>query len=181
MTDTGAVCPYCGNAISRDATVCPSCQEDLSSLVRLEYEHAILYNEALALAREERYGEAHAKLVAALHLQDAFVPAHVLLAKVQVRQSDLEKAQASIATAMELAPEDASIRATAAEIARMASEAAQESQSQARAAERAKKARVERYWATYKRDLGRSFALGAAVVGVLALLFGRRGAGDGDA
>jgi len=181
-TDTGAVCPFCGTAIARDDTVCSHCNEDLSSLVRLEYEHAIHYNEALAMAREGRYAEAHAKLVAALHLKDDFLPAHVLLAKVKVYQGEMEQAQASITRAAELAPEDEAVANLAEDIARMAQAAERERQDSARAAERAKRARAEKHWASYKRDLGRSFALGAAVVGVLVWLFGggRRG-GGGDA
>lgn len=174
MTDTGAVCPFCGTAIARDDTVCSHCNEDLSSLVRLEYEHAIHYNEALALAREGRFGEAHAKLVAALHLKDHFVPAHVLLAKVEVYEGQLDRARASIARAAELAPEDETVANLAEHIERMAEAAERERQESTRVAERAKRARAEKHWASYKRDLTRSFALGAAMVGVLMWLFGEK-------
>ena len=37
-------CPYCGGRVPSQATICPSCNEDLAALVHLEYEHAIAYN-----------------------------------------------------------------------------------------------------------------------------------------
>lgn len=99
-------CPRCGSAVPEGETVCPACQEDLSALVRLQSDHLRLYNEALALAREGHLGEAQARLLASLSLNEAFAPAHALLAKVRARLGLWEEAKANAQRAAELAPDD---------------------------------------------------------------------------
>lgn len=103
-------CPYCRGSVPGDTTVCPDCQEDLAALVRLEYQHAVYYNEALALAGQGEYDEARRKLLAALEWDDAFQPAYRLLAKVAGAQGDWREARRCAARAYELAPEDPGAR-----------------------------------------------------------------------
>jgi len=102
-------CPRCGNPVPDGETVCPTCQEDLSALLRLQAEHLRLYNEALVAAREGNLEEAQARLLAALSLNDAFAPAHALLAKVRARLGRWQEAKASAQRAADLAPNDAAM------------------------------------------------------------------------
>jgi tetratricopeptide (TPR) repeat protein len=111
MNDRALICPYCGGDVPGDTTICPDCHEDLAALIRLEYAHAIHYNEALAAAREGLLAEAEADLLTAVTLNPAFRPAHTLLASIYARQEDWDRAQTAIARALEIAPEDADILA----------------------------------------------------------------------
>ncbi|MHB1293972.1 MAG: tetratricopeptide repeat protein [Anaerolineae bacterium] len=138
MKDTTITCPNCGGTLPQDTTICPDCQEDLSALARLEYEHAIRYNEALALARDGQFEEARNKLLVAIELDPSFVPAYVLLAKVYARQAAWADARQCIVRACDLAPEDNEFPRLALEIER----AAQETEKAARA-ERAERPRAE--------------------------------------
>lgn len=110
MQDTPFSCPYCGGAVPEETAICPDCHEDLSSLLRLEYAHAIYYNEALALAREGHLDDARARLTMALERREMFAPAHGLLAKIYAHQRQWPRAEASAARALELAPEDPAIQ-----------------------------------------------------------------------
>ena len=110
MPDTPFSCPYCGGAVPETTAICPDCNEDLSSLLRLEYSHAISYNEALALAREGYLDDARARLIMALEREESFAPAHALLAKVYAHQRQWARAEASAARARELDPENGAIR-----------------------------------------------------------------------
>lgn len=110
MPDTPFSCPYCGGMVPEATAICPDCNEDLSALLRLEYSHAILYNEALALAREGYLDDARARLIMAIERNEAFTPAHVLLAKVYAHQRQWTRAEASAARALELDPENPAAR-----------------------------------------------------------------------
>ena len=100
-------CPYCRGAVPADATICPSCQEDLAALIKLRNAHVIHYNEALTLARGGQLEAAQDRTELALAANPEFMQAHMLLAKLQARQSRWPEAQASIDRARELAPDDA--------------------------------------------------------------------------
>lgn len=110
MADTSFSCPYCGGSVPDTTAICPDCHEDLSALLRLEHAHAIYYNEALALAREGFLDDARARLTMALESNETFAPAHALLAKVYAHQRQWARAEASVARARELDPENPAIR-----------------------------------------------------------------------
>jgi len=110
MNDVQLWCPYCGGRVPPETTVCPDCQEDLAALVRLQLEHAIYYNEALALARQGEYDAARRKLLVALELCETFQPAHRVLAKVAAHQGNWREARHSAARAHELDTEDPEAR-----------------------------------------------------------------------
>lgn len=110
MQDTPFSCPYCGGTVPESTAICPDCHEDLSALLRLEYSHAIYYNEALALAREGYLDDARARLTMALEREETFAPAHGLLAKVYAHQRQWARAEASAARARELDPENSAYR-----------------------------------------------------------------------
>ena len=110
MPNTPFLCPYCGGTVPETTAICPDCHEDLSALLRLEYSHAIYYNEALALARDGYLDDARARLIMALERTESFAPAHALLAKVYAHQRQWARAEASAARALELDPENPSIQ-----------------------------------------------------------------------
>jgi tetratricopeptide (TPR) repeat protein len=170
-------CPYCGGEVSLETTVCPSCQEDLSALIKLQYAHAIHYNEAVALARENKPEQAIARAELALASKTDFAPAHVLLAKLYARQERWPEAMASVRRAVELAPGEARVRALAAEIEASAQEDEQRQLAQQTGESRARRSSAEKHLAMYERDVQRAFGLGALAMAGLALflrlLFGR--------
>lgn len=108
-TETRITCPYCAGMVGPESTICPDCQEDLAALFRLEFGHAILYNQALALARNGAWLEARNKLLAALEMAPAYAPAHRLLTKVYVQAGDWEEAHRALVRGLEAAPGDAAM------------------------------------------------------------------------
>ena len=164
------ICPNCGGTVPNDTTVCPDCQEDLAGLARLEYGHAIHYNEALALAREGQFDEAKARLLLALELKPSFVPAHMLLAKVCARQERWAEASTSAARALELEPDDPAVLQLADEIARVNQEAEAEQREGQKAALGARRAKAERHFVAYQRDLIGAFGLGVGIAAFLGLI-----------
>lgn len=166
MNDETVVCPYCGGNVPRDTTICPDCQEDLSGLIRLESGHVIYYNEALSLAREGKLEDARAKLLVALELEEDFVPAHVLLAKVYARQGHWPQARASVVRAFRLSPEDRGVRELATELER----SAQEDLAREPAKSHARRKAAEHVLAAQQRDVAGAFVLGAGLTAFLALV-----------
>jgi len=164
--------------VPADATVCPDCHEDLGALRQIELAHVIRYNEALALARDGKLGQASAKLLVALDLKPTFTPARVLLAKVYARQERWPEALESVAMALQQAPDDASVRALAEEVSLGEQEALTRAADQEEADARARRARAEQYVDQTQRDVARAFGFGFGAAAVLALgvhwLFGRR-------
>jgi len=116
MSETAIQCPYCGGWLTQESTICPDCHEDLAALVRLALEHAIFYNDALALAREGHLEEARARLLLSLERNGRFLSAQRLLTKVAAAQGDWLLARRSAARALDLAPDDALVRRLAAEV-----------------------------------------------------------------
>ncbi len=177
MSDQASQCPYCGGYVPVDATVCPACYEDLSGLARLEFQPAIHYNQALALAREGRLEDARDKLIVATTLDESFLPAHILLAKVYARMENWPRANESVVRALQLAPEDQDVRALATRIDQLASEdQARRLQEEARAAEASNRNISGRGAGVQPalpvtRELARAFALGVAVMAVLSTLW----------
>lgn len=110
-------CPYCGDNIPIDTTVCPACQEDVASLIKLERWHLILYNEALAAAKAGNLQDALRKANASLEMSDDFWPAQALLAKIYAHRGAWESAAQAIEAALDVAPGDSSLRALADSIA----------------------------------------------------------------
>jgi len=106
MIEKSIVCPYCGGMVPVETTVCPDCHEDLAALVRLEYEHHILYNQALAHAKDGDLASARRKVTAALERSSTFVQGYRLLAKIAVAQGDWGEARRCVGRAVELAPGD---------------------------------------------------------------------------
>jgi tetratricopeptide (TPR) repeat protein len=169
------ICPICGGRVPDDSTVCPDCHEDLAGLAGMERRHAILYNEALALARQDRLAEARDKLIAALTLEPGFCQGHALLAKVHAHRTEWPEAQARIEQALALAPDDAHLAALAEGIE---AEARQAEISRAEAAQPPEPPRAEgqnqvvqrRALAMYERDIAAAFALGLGLASTAALL-----------
>jgi tetratricopeptide (TPR) repeat protein len=106
LTETRIKCPYCAGTVGPDSTVCPDCQEELAALFRLEFGHVVLYNQALALARNGAWLEARNKLLAAIEAAPDFAPAHRLLTKVYVQAGDWEAAHRALVRGLEAAPGD---------------------------------------------------------------------------
>jgi len=175
MNDQVMTCPYCGSAVSLDAPLCPGCKEDLSALVRLEYGHAICYNEGLALAREGKLDQARDKLLTAVAQKPDFAPAHALLAKVYALKGEWSEARARAKRAVDLLPDDEEVRDMAQQIADAALRAQQD-------AARASRARAERLLTIRLRGLAKAFGVGVGVTTLAALalrwLGGGRGATD---
>ena len=159
-------CPYCGDALSADTTVCPTCQEDLAALARIEHAPAIHYNQALALAREGDLVGAGRQVAAALALDGDLQPGHLLAAKIAAREGRWSDASASAARAVALAPEDADAQAVVQELARLAQEQAAQSQAQA-AQQRERSGAVAR---AYRRDVTSAFVFGLGIAGAIATL-----------
>jgi len=113
MLDNPFICPYCSGTVPETTAICPDCHEDLAALMRLEYAHAIYYNEALALAREGYLDDARARLTIALERKETFAPAHALLAKIYAHQRQWPRAETSIARARELDPENEAFKRVA--------------------------------------------------------------------
>lgn len=179
MTTTELIrCPYCGGEVPLETTVCPSCQEDLSALIKLQYTHAIHYNEALALAREGKLEQAITRAELALASKADFAPAHVLLAKLYARQERWPQALASIRRAIELVPENERARALAQEIESNAQEDERQRQAATQRESRARRSSAEKHLAMYEHDVQRAFGMGALAMAGLALilrwLFGRK-------
>jgi len=180
MEDGLMLCPYCGGCVSDEATICPDCHEDLAGLARIEYEHAIHYNEALSLAREGLYVEAIEALRLALGARPEFVPAHILLAKIRVNQGDWEAAQGVIRRAREIAPQNVDLQSLAERIEETAhSRAVAQLKTQESSALQSRK-RAQRRLQVYKRDIASAFVLGMGIASILGAIFGRRG-GSRDA
>lgn len=136
MSDTPFSCPYCSGAVPETTAICPDCHEDLSALLRLEYAHAIYYNEALALARDGYLDDARARLTMALERNESFAPAHALLAKIYVHQRQWARAETSAARALELDSDSPAIRRLAEAIAERVTPTAGASRARARVAPR---------------------------------------------
>ena len=183
-SDQASQCPYCGGYIPVDATVCPACYEDLSGLARLEFQPAIHYNHALALAREGRLEEARDKLIVSTTLDESFLPAHVLLAKIYARMENWPRANEAVVRALQLAPEDQDVRALATRIDQLATEdQARRLREEAKAAEAnnrdlSKRGTGVKPALPATRDLARSFALGVAAMAALSTIWRWIGGGN---
>lgn len=173
MDESTFTCPYCGGSVPEDVTVCPDCQEDLSSLAHLRYGPAIFYNQALALARDGRLDEARTKLLMAIEQREDFAPAHVLLAKVYAQDSCWPLARASAARAQALRPDDPVIAELVDQLAQAEEAARARRETEQQALECERQARVEGYFATYKRDMLSAFGAGIGIASFLALILGR--------
>jgi len=106
LMDTRIKCPYCAGTVGPDSTVCPDCQEEMAALFRLEFGHVVLYNQALALARNGAWLEARNKLLAAIEAAPEFAAAHRLLTKVYVQAGDWDAAHRALVRGLEAAPGD---------------------------------------------------------------------------
>lgn len=140
MIEKAILCPYCGGRVPVETTVCPDCHEDLAALVYLEFAHHILYNRALADAKEGRLAVARRKIIAALERKDDFVEGYRLLAKLAVAQGDWDEARRGAARAVDLAPGDPDVVRLAGDVEAAALHA--------QASEPARRGRV-------KKDVGR--------------------------
>jgi tetratricopeptide (TPR) repeat protein len=178
MTSSPVVqCPYCGGHVPADVTVCPACYEDLAGLARLEFQPAIHYNQALALAREGHLEDARDKLIVSTTLDENFMPAQVLLAKVYARMENWPKANEAVVRALQLAPEDRDVRALATKIDQLATEdQARHLRGKAKVTQTSHRDASGRGAGVspalpVTRDLARAFALGMAMMAVLGALW----------
>ncbi len=185
MTSSPEVqCPYCGGHVPADVTVCPACYEDLSGLARLEFQPAIHYNQALALAREGHLEDARDKLIVSTTLDESFLPAHVLLAKIYARMENWPRANEAVVRALQLAPEDQDVRALATRIDQLATEdQARRLREEAKAAEASQRDASGRGVGVSPalpatRDLARAFALGVAATAALSTIWRWIGGGS---
>jgi tetratricopeptide (TPR) repeat protein len=199
MTTDGILeCPFCGGAVPQSVTICPSCLEDLSALIKLRSTHAIHYNEAITLAREGHYDLAQIRAELSISAKPEFAPAHLLLAKLLALQGEWEQASASAQRAAELMPDDERTRQvledillgaeqSAAERAQITEQASETSVDDVPPAEpeappvdeetapvqadiSSTRAAAVQQLAIYERDVTRAFGLGAAVMGGLAFV-----------
>jgi tetratricopeptide (TPR) repeat protein len=173
MDESTLTCPYCGSSVPDNATVCPDCQEDLAGLAHLHYGPAIVYNQALALARDGKLDEARTKLLFAIEQREGFVPAHVLLAKVYAQDGCWPLARASAARAQALRPDDPALAELGVTLEQAEEAARARRQAEQQEVERERKARAEGYFATYKRDMLSALGAGIGIASFLALILGR--------
>ncbi|OGO05197.1 MAG: hypothetical protein A2Y73_04815 [Chloroflexi bacterium RBG_13_56_8] len=160
-------CPYCGGSVPLDTTtICPYCQEDLSALAHLEYIHAIHYNQALSLAREDKLDEARERLLLSLEVKENFAPSHILLAKIYARQRQWVEAKASIARAMELSPDNETVRELAREIELAAQRAGGMAAHETRE-------RVGQFLAAHQREVVRAFGVGIGLMAFIGIVLFR--------
>ena len=167
------ICPNCGAEVTLETTICPDCREDLSALAHLEYRHAILYNEALALAQEGKLEEARARLLLALEVGESFAPAHILLAKVYAHQGDWDRARDAAGRALSLVPSADPVHELLLEIdsARREDETKERNVLRAAAVQRDPNRAVHQL-AAYQRDIRLAFGLGVGAAAFVGLLIG---------
>lgn len=170
MTEPMLLCPYCGGAVSHDTTICPDCTEDVAALAKLEYAHAIYYNEALVLAREGKPDEALAKLSTSIAVSDAFGPAHMLRAKILAQQGRWDQALSSAQTGAALMPDDEAAQDLALEVGRLAKETRVDRLKSREGAARERRLNAEQYFAAYQRDVAAAFVLGIGFACLIALV-----------
>lgn len=166
MPEETVTCPYCGGHVPRDTTICPDCQEDLAGLLRLEYAHAVYYNEALAAAREGDLTKAGQKLALALEMKEDFAPAHLLLAKLAAQEKRWAEAKKAVARAFELVPDDGATMELAQEIEQAIREEQAAQQTQIVTRQR----RTAHVLKAYQRDVAAAFVLGLGVAGAIAMI-----------
>lgn len=170
MDETKFTCPYCGGLVPEQATVCPDCQEDLASLARLRFGPAILYNEALALAKEGHLDEARTKLLACLEQKESFAPGHSLLAKVHAAGAEWPQALRHVLRACQLRPDDAALAELRSGIEREERQATEQRQNELLVAQQTRASRVERYYQRYKQDMLGAFGVGVGAAAFLGLI-----------
>ena len=173
MTSALVSCPYCGGTVSGSSAICPDCHEDLSALVRLEHGHLVHYNQALALAKEGAFEEARAKLLLVLALNESYVPAHALLAKVLAALERWPEARVGVARALDLAPEDAKIARLQQDIEK----AAERDEEYRESATQVRRSQAEGVLSSYQRDIARAFVVGIGVASILGMIVSRLGGG----
>lgn len=164
-------CPQCGQEIPSEAVICPHCSSDLSALARLQWEHAIHHNAALALAQQGELELARARLLLALERNEGFVPSHTLLAKVNARLGRWEEARQSARRAAEIAPDDEAVQALWPAIQRAEQEAVARERRRQEQLRRARAAVLERYIAQHQTELALAFGAGAGLVATVGVIW----------
>jgi tetratricopeptide (TPR) repeat protein len=171
-------CPYCRGSVPANTTVCPDCGEDLAALAHLQSEHLIHYNIALGLAREGHYDEARTRLTMAIDERADFVPAHMVLAKIHAHQQAWEQAREAAERARRLAPDNEATVDLLQEIQQAKEQARVKALRTREKAAIEQRARAEALFSKQQRDLAAAFGLGAAAMGLLALLISWLGGGE---
>ena len=175
MPEATIECPSCGGAVPEGTTICPDCHEDLAALAHLEYQHAILYNEALASARAGDAAKAQSALEAAIQISPGFGRAHQLLIKVLARAGRWQDANAAVERALAEAPGDAQLKKLADQV-RSQQEVSQLRDRDAEIAEdMAREEDTARYVAAYRQDVTRAFGVGVGLAALVAFVLSRIG------
>lgn len=113
-------CPLCGRPLTALARECPVCHGDLRPLAQIAALADEHFNQAVRLARAERWHSAAEHLAVTRALRPNDVDALVLLAKVRHRQRGGQRTEASqlLRRALELAPDREDVRSALEDSAR---------------------------------------------------------------
>ena len=95
-------CPYCDHSVQDFAQTCPSCDEDLLAVARLNELPDVYFNEALRAARSGDWATAAIKLGGAIGLRFNETDAWMLLGLVCARQRALKAASECFRTVLAL-------------------------------------------------------------------------------
>ncbi|AZM49746.1 hypothetical protein DMB38_31755 [Streptomyces sp. WAC 06738] len=113
-------CPLCGRALAALVPECPVCRGDLRPLAQVAALADEYFNQAVALARAQRWQSAAEHLAVTRALRPNDVDAIVLLAKIRYRQRGGQRAEATglLRRALELAPDREDVRSALEQSAR---------------------------------------------------------------
>jgi len=95
-------CPYCDHAVQDFTQTCPSCDEDLLAMARMNELPDVYFNEALRAARSGDWITAAIKLGAAIGFRFNETDAWMLLGLVCARQGALKAASECFRTVLAL-------------------------------------------------------------------------------
>jgi len=174
------LCPYCGGNVPGEATICPDCHEDLAGLARIEFEHAIYYNEALSLARNAQFAAALEKLRLSQSIRSDFMPAWVLTAKIKAKQGDWDGAQVAIQRAAQIEPGNDEVQSLETIIEDTAHDRAVAALKSQESVVMQSRDQAQRRVQIYKRDIASAFVLGMGFASVVAAILSRLGGSRRD-
>jgi nucleoid-associated protein YgaU len=110
MSAQRTLCPVCNVPLPAQSSICPDCGEDLSPIVYLQQEAALLYNRGLSYAQSGETAQAISLLERSLQVDSSRVQTLTLLAKLYVKQGERLNAAAVWERALEFEPDNQDIR-----------------------------------------------------------------------